>query len=231
MQRVFAYAPMARSMGPMFSEEGFHLGAGRKILKELAVLAIDGKGEFSTADLQAHFNQWLPRGLEMFGSEAGGGTVVDFGFKDRVNGVAQSQYYEEVRSIIDQINLAVALRVMGGTDVPKAKELVREVVTNDTPKDGLRPEYLLTLPDRKFFRRRGNEEIVFKPYSVRGDLLTSEGKPLGFDATLDYLKKNLPPRYLHTNEFLKFVEAMKKFYADAGDESAKAADGGAPANN
>ena len=37
MQKVFSYAPMARSMGPMLSEEGFHIGSGRGFLKELAL--------------------------------------------------------------------------------------------------------------------------------------------------------------------------------------------------
>ena len=35
MQQAFSYAPMARSMGPMLQEEAFHLGSGRKLLKEI----------------------------------------------------------------------------------------------------------------------------------------------------------------------------------------------------
>src|SRR5207249_12144888 len=52
MQKVFAYAPMARSMRPMLSEEGFHIGSGRSFLRELAVRATAGEGRFSIADIQ-----------------------------------------------------------------------------------------------------------------------------------------------------------------------------------
>jgi 1,2-phenylacetyl-CoA epoxidase catalytic subunit len=44
MQKVFSYAPMARSMGPMLSEEGFHIGSGRGFLKEMAVGATNDTG-------------------------------------------------------------------------------------------------------------------------------------------------------------------------------------------
>ena len=71
MQQVFSYAPMARSMGPMLQEEAFHLGSGRKLLKEIGQMAARGEGDYSILDVQRAMNLWYPRGLEMFGNEQG----------------------------------------------------------------------------------------------------------------------------------------------------------------
>ena len=35
---------MARSMGPMLQEESFHLGSGRKLLKDIGQMAARGEG-------------------------------------------------------------------------------------------------------------------------------------------------------------------------------------------
>src|SRR5437867_3457066 len=76
MQKVFSYAPMARSMGPMLSEERYHIGSGRGFLKELAIGAANNSGRYSTEDIQKALNSWIPRGLEMFGNERGGETAM-----------------------------------------------------------------------------------------------------------------------------------------------------------
>src|SRR6185503_1601736 len=87
MQKVFSYAPMARSMGPMLSEEGFHIGSGRGFLRDLAVTATTDDGaRYSMEQIQRSINMWVPRGVEMFGNERGGQTALAFGFKDRDNG-------------------------------------------------------------------------------------------------------------------------------------------------
>jgi 1,2-phenylacetyl-CoA epoxidase catalytic subunit len=54
--------------------------------------------------LQKAINKWLPRGLEMFGDERGGGTNVRFGLKPMKNAEAQDQYYEEVRKVVRDLN-------------------------------------------------------------------------------------------------------------------------------
>src|SRR5712692_559547 len=74
MQKVFSYAPMARSMGPMLSEEGFHIGSGRGFLKELALGVTSDSGRYSIEEIQKVLNAWIPRGSEMFGNERGGAT-------------------------------------------------------------------------------------------------------------------------------------------------------------
>ena len=127
MQSVFAYAPMARSMGPMLQEEAFHLGHGKKSVRQIAVMAANQEGDFSIKDVQEHLNKWLARGLEMFGNESGGGTNVEFGFKDKTNGVAQAEYHAEVTGVVKDWNCALIQQVYKkGTDYATAKEIVEE---------------------------------------------------------------------------------------------------------
>ena len=134
MQRVFSYAPMARSMGPMLSEEGFHIGSGRSFLRDLAVTATKHEGDWSIEDIQKTLNVWIPRGAEMFGNEHGGETAVAFGFKDRNNGTAQSEYINEVREVIELTNVAVVQTLLPDISAPDARVVVRE--TQDTGEDG-----------------------------------------------------------------------------------------------
>ena len=208
MQKVFSYAPMARSMSPMLSEEGYHIGSGRGFLKELAIGALSDGGRFSTSDIQRVLNAWIPRGLEMFGNERGGETAVAFGFKDRNNGTAQGEYYNEVREVLELINVEVARTKVKDLTSPDARSLVREVQDTGEAIKGVSPSDLLFVPDPKFFRRRGLQEVVYMPYDVYGNLITESGKPIGSQAYLDYLKSVLPDYFLATREFAKYREGL-----------------------
>ncbi len=208
MQRVFAYAPMARSMSPMLSEEGFHIGSGRIFLRELAVRGTSGDGRFSIDDIQKTLNAWFPRGLEMFGNEHGGETNVQFSFKDRTNGAAQNEYLREVREVIELTNVAVVQVKVKGISAPDARTLVREVQDTWEERNGVRVADLLFVPDPKFFRKRGAQEVVFQPYDVHGRLLTEDGKAIGGPRYLEYLSKELPERYRLTDEFKEYTEQL-----------------------
>jgi benzoyl-CoA 2,3-epoxidase subunit B len=208
MQKVFSYAPMARSMGPMLSEEGFHIGSGRSFLREIAVMATEGKGEYSIEDIQRHLNVWIPRGLEMFGNERGGETAVAFGFKDRNNSIAQGEYYNEVRELLELVNVAVVQVRVHEITAPDARSLVREVQDTGEEKQGVRPEHLLYVPDTKFFRQRGMEEVVFLPFDVYGELLRENGKPVAGETYIEYLKGVLPDYYPRTTEFEKYSKML-----------------------
>jgi benzoyl-CoA 2,3-dioxygenase component B len=216
MQKVFAYAPMARSMGPMLSEEGFHIGSGRGFLKELAVAATNQTGRYSIEELQRTLNAWIPRGVEMFGNERGGETAVAFGFKDRNNGTAQSEYYSEVREVLELINVEIARTKNREMSAPDARSLVREVQDTGESINGVRPEDLLFAPDMKFFRQRGMEEIVFMPYDVSGKLLTEEGKPVSGEQYLAYLATVLPAYYMETKDFAKYRDGLLGSQRPAG---------------
>lgn len=208
MQKVFSYKPMAASMGPMLSEEGFHIGSGRNFLKEIAVSATEGRGNFSIDDIQRSINLWFARGLEMFGNERGGETALAFGFKDRVNGTAQSEYAAEVRELIELTNVAIAQAKVKGITAPDARSLVREILDTDEEQRGVRPEDLLLTPDVKFFRQRGMEDIIFLPYDVRGNMLTEHGSPISGEQYLTYLGKNLPPYFVKSKEFSKYEQLL-----------------------
>src|SRR5213593_569270 len=176
MQKVFSYAPMARSMGPMLSEEGFHIGSGRGFLRDLAVGATIDSGRYSIEDIQRSINMWVPRGLEMFGNERGGETAVAFGFKDRNNGTAQSEYYNEVRDVLELVNVAIVQAKANDTPAPEARTIIREVQDTRETVSGINPDDLLFAPDVKFFRSRGMEEIAFMPYDIEGEMLSENGK-------------------------------------------------------
>jgi benzoyl-CoA 2,3-epoxidase subunit B len=215
MQKVFSYAPVARSMGPMFSEEGFHLGSGRKLLKEISIAGVKGEGDYSISDVQRAINQWYPRGLEMFGNELGGHTNIEFGFKDKPNGIAQNEYIAEVRSVLDSINLSIVQTITDGIDAQRAKELIEEVQKEGASKAGISPELLLSLPSTKFFRKRGPEEVAFQPFSFNGELLTDKGTKLTPERYIGYLKSLLPEKFMQGREFLKYVDELRE--ADARD--------------
>lgn len=208
MQKVFSYAPMARSMGPMLSEEGYHIGSGRSFLKDLAVGATNQTGRYSIEDIQKALNAWIPRGLEMFGNERGGETAVTFGFKDRNNGTAQSEYYNELREVVELVNVEVAKTKVKEISAPDARSLVREVQDTGDTLQGVAPRDLLSIPDMKFFRHRGMEEIIFMPYDVAGNLITEEGRPVNGERYLAYLSTVLPEYYMKTGDFAKYRKAL-----------------------
>ncbi len=194
MQKAFSYAPVARSMGPMFSEEGFHLGSGRKHLKEMAVYATEGKGEYSIQDIQRGLNQWYPRGLEMFGNELGGETNVQFGFKDKTNGVAQGEYIAEVQSVVDNTNLAVAQLFHKTTPAAELRLMIQNIQESGDHKFDMKPSFFITLPSNKFFRKRGPH--MFQPFSVEGEQLTAGTGRVAANLYGEYLRKNLPESYV-----------------------------------
>lgn len=208
MQKVFSYAPMGRSMGPMLSEEGYHIGSGRGFLKELALGATNETGRYSIEDIQRALNAWVPRGLEMFGNERGGETAVAFGFKDRNNGTAQSEYYSEVREVLELINVEIARTKVKEISAPDARSLVREVQDTGETIKGVSPKDLLFIPDPKFYRQRGLEEIIFMPFDVYGNLITENSKPANGERYLAYLATVLPDYFMKTREFGKYREAL-----------------------
>jgi hypothetical protein len=213
MQQVFSYAPMARSMGPMLQEEAFHLGSGRTVLKEIGQMAARGEGNYSVEDMQRALNLWVPRGLEMFGNEHGGETAVTFGFKDKTNGVAQSEYYEEVRGVIRNVNLAMIQERIPDISREEARATLDEIERSGDPQKGIKPEELLHVPSKNFFRKRGPEEVVFQPFDYHGQLITENGQRLTPEAFLKYLAGVLPAKFIGSREYNKFVDQMREHHA------------------
>jgi 1,2-phenylacetyl-CoA epoxidase catalytic subunit len=213
MQQVFSYAPMARSMGPMLQEEAFHIGSGRTLLKEIGQMAARGEGDYSLDDMQRALNLWVPRGLEMFGNEHGGETAVTFGFKDKTNGTAQAEYVEEVIGVIRNTNVAIVQQRLPQISREDAHALIADVERNGDTKQGIRLEDLLLMPDTKFFRKRGPEEVIFKSYDVRGNLLKEGGGELSPEGYLRYLATALPEKFIGSREYHKYVAQMHDYFA------------------
>ncbi len=218
MQHHFIYGPMATSMPWMrWHEESYHLGAGEKLLKAIAVAAAKGGGNFGLEEVQKTINLWYPRGLEMFGSELGGDLVKGV-FKTLKNGEAQDLYREEVAGKLREINLAV-LMARGNVSREEAQAMLRRLQNGEESR-GWAPGDLLVLPDRRFFRIRGLKEygsysnpgaltpgvgFVYLPYDVSGNLLRENGRPIDRAAYVDYLRTVLPERYLNSRHF-EFVK-------------------------
>ncbi|HEY6331589.1 MAG TPA: hypothetical protein VI756_19850, partial [Blastocatellia bacterium] len=170
--------------------------------------------DYSVEDVQKALNLWYPRGLEMFGNEHGGETAVTFGFKDKTNGQAQSEYIDEVRGVINNVNAAIVVERVPGISRDDARQLLAEIEKTGDPKGGIKPEDIVYLPSPKFFRKRGPEEVVFKPFDIYGNKLTRDGRDFTPDEYLEFLGKILPGHYIGSREYDKFVNQMREYLAE-----------------
>ena len=229
MQHHFLYGPMALSMPYMrWLEESYHLAAGEKLLKAIAVSAILDGGNYGIDEVQRTVNMWYPRGLEMFGSELGGAAVKGL-FKTLGNDEAQRIYIDEVAGKVRDINLAVVGAKLGLGRGDARRALAR--IESGERMDGLGAEDLVRVPHRRFFRIRGLAEYgdyalpgagfagvgyVYLPYDVNGELLTENGKPIERERYIEYLRTVLPERYMVSRHF-RFVKDEFLFNAKWGD--------------
>ena len=229
MQHHFLYGPMALSMPYMrWLEESYHLAAGEKLLKAIAVSAILDGGNYGIDEVQRTVNMWYPRGLEMFGSELGGAAVKGL-FKTLGNDEAQRIYIDEVAGKVRDINLAVVGAKLGLGREDARRALAR--IESGERMDGLGAEDLVRVPHRRFFRIRGLAEYgdyalpgagfagvgyVYLPYDVNGELLVESGRPIERERYIEYLRTVLPERYMVSRHF-RFVKDEFLFNAKWGD--------------
>jgi 1,2-phenylacetyl-CoA epoxidase catalytic subunit len=199
MQKISAYQPMAESMPQMLREEAFHLAAGVVPMRRWVTAAARGE-TFVTIDvLQKAINKWLPRGVEMFGDERGGGTNVRLGLKPMKNAEAQAQYYQEVEKLVRDLNLRyLRARIEDLTHTGSEAALVR-VLAGETV-DGVRREDLLHIPHMDFFRRRGVP--AFRMVGTQGETFAS------VPPYLQHLVRTLPEAYLASRDYKESVEAL-----------------------
>lgn len=214
MQKVFAYKPMAASMPPMLQEESFHMASGVNPLKKIAAMAADEKGDFSIQQIQQHVNKWFPRALEMFGSETGGTTNVQYGFKDKANREAADEYIREVQElVIDPLNFEILkVRKQGQVDKALAKEIAERVLRTQEEEAGIRPDELIYLPDRRFLRKRG--ENAWATVTPRGEPVKSR------EQYERELAKALPDRYLETDDMKAYWAGLDAHLAGTSAEAA-----------
>jgi 1,2-phenylacetyl-CoA epoxidase catalytic subunit len=201
MQKVCAYKPMADSMPPMLREEAFHLAAGVVPLRRWAQRAAQGDPFVTMTAIQHAINKWFPRGLEMFGDERGGDTNVRFGFKDRVNRVAQDQYIDEVTKMVRDINLRFLRARFPDFAPERAEQVLDDLMTSNGVHQGVRASDLLHVPDRRFFRRKG--ENAFLMIGVRGETFTD------VEEYLRDLAKHLNEGYLASRDLRNYADCLR----------------------
>ena len=205
MQKVSAYKPMAESMPEMLREEAFHLLAGTVPLRRWMEKAARGSIYVTSADIQKALNKWLPRGLEMFGDERGGGTNVEFGLKPMKNKEAQEQYYKEVENIVHGLNLRFIRARLPEISSTRAQEIYDLIVRDRKPVEGIAFDDLVHMPHPSFFRRRGVP--AFELTGWQGESYDD------VDAYADHLSKHLPDAYRAGRDFEHYLEVLRKVHA------------------
>ncbi|HEV8128590.1 MAG TPA: Phenylacetic acid catabolic protein [Candidatus Eisenbacteria bacterium] len=205
MQRVCSYKPFAQSMPPMLREEAFHLAAGVIPLRRWAQRAAQGNELVTMSAIQKAFHKWMPRGLEMFGHEKGGDSNIRFGFKNMKNAEAQSLYYEECRKMIADLNQRYVRARLPKLSPDEAEALADRVIRDGGPVQGVSRHDLLDLPDRRFFRRKG--EPAWTMIGTRAEPFDT------VDGYLDHLKENLPEPYLASRDMKLYVSTLREVAA------------------
>ena len=213
MQKVNSYAPMAASMPPMLREEAFHLAAGVIPMRRwMEAAARDRNATMDVPTIQKMIAKWYARGLEMFGDERGGATNVKLGLKDMANREAQDLYVVECEKMLDDISLRFVrtrLAHLSRDDADAAYARVKkgEIV------EGIGQDDVLRLPDRRFFRRRG--EPAFSLVGHDGETFTN------VEQYIAHVLAHLPEAYRASVDVRHWIE-MQRLVASGGIDLKKA---------
>ncbi|MEP6800535.1 MAG: Phenylacetic acid catabolic protein [Acidobacteriota bacterium] len=154
MLSTSAFAPLARSMGPMLREEGFHLGTGHMGLQRIVKA-----GRVPPALLQKYINKWLSTAYDLFGKDSSSSAewFYVWGLKGR---------YDESRQTDapDKAHLNELSREMYRQEVEKLLQSISRLLPAGTDP--------IVAPDMKFHRSIG--EFAGEPYSLRGERMSPE---------------------------------------------------------
>ena len=218
MQKISAYKPMAESMPQMLREEAFHLAAGVVPMRRWATAAAKGETFVTMEVLQKTLNKWIPRGLEMFGDERGGGSNVRMGLKPMKNAEAQQAVLQGGREAGPRPQPALPA---GPRREPQPRRLrgLSRPHPGRREVEGVRREDLLHMPHPEFFRRRGVPAFRMVGVARRG-LHRAPGLPPAPGATL-------PESYLAGRDYKEYVEALTQM--QQGTLTLEAATGRMPA--
>jgi benzoyl-CoA 2,3-dioxygenase component B len=159
-----AFAPLARSMGPMLKEESFHLGTGHTGLKRVLQA-----GCVPVETLQRYLNKWVPACYDLFGTDHSGSA--QWGHTWGIKG----RYDERPDLAADKERLNEHARE---AYIDECERLVADL--NRLLPAGVDP---LRLPDVRFNRRIGDH--AGKPFSLDGELMPEDAYP-------SYLARVLP---------------------------------------
>ena len=199
MQKISAYQPMAESMPQMLREEAFHLAAGVVPMRRWVTAAAKGSTFITMADLQKALNKWVPRAMEMFGDERGGGTNVRYGLKPMKNSEAQRQYYEEIEKLVRDLNVRYLRARAESLSHADSEEALDRILAGEAV-EGVHREDLLQLPHPDYFRRRGVP--AFRMIGWSGETWTD------LPAYLQHLVETLPEAYRASRDFMDYVQGL-----------------------
>ena len=205
MQKISAYSPMAESMPQMLREEAFHLATGVVPMRRWMTKAAEGEVFVTVEMLQKVINKWLPRGLEMFGDERGGGSNVRMGLKPMKNAEAQSDYYDEVAKLVDDLNMRYVRTKLADLSIGEAREVVdrlKQEGDSGTKVKGIAANELLHMPHPHFCRRRGVP--AFRMVGLHGETFDD------YDEYMLHLRKTLPESYFASSDFRDYAETLKQ---------------------
>jgi len=165
MLSTSGFAPLARSMGPMLREEGFHLGTGHMGLQRIVKA-----GRVPAPLLQKYINKWLSTAYDLFGKDSSSSAewFYVWGLKGR---------YDEAKQPADpdKAHLNELSRELYRQEVEKLLESISRLLpAGEAP---------LVAPDLKFNRAIG--EFAGKAYSVSGEAMSPE-------AYAEHLARALP---------------------------------------
>jgi len=205
MQRVCSYKPFAASMPPMLREEAFHLAAGVIPMRRWVQRAAQGNALITVSAIQKAFNKWMPRGLEMFGHEKGGESNIRFGFKNMKNAEAQSLYYEECKRMVSDLNQRFIRARLPKLSPEEAEALAGRLLSDRGKHEGISHEDMIQLPDRGFFRRKG--DAAFTMVGFAGETFTD------VEEYIRHLAAHLPEPYLHSRDMKQYVESLRQVAA------------------
>jgi hypothetical protein len=201
MQRVNTYAPMAASMPPMQREEAFHLAAGVIPMRRwMEAAARDRNATIDVPAIQKMIAKWFARGLEMFGDERGGATNVKLGLKDMANREAQDLYVAECEKMLDDINSRYVRARLAHLSRADADAAFARIKAGEAV-EGIRRDDLLRLPDRRFFRRRG--EPAFQMVGHDGESFTD------VEQYIAHVLARLPEAYRASIDVKHWIEMQR----------------------
>ncbi|HXM79194.1 MAG TPA: Phenylacetic acid catabolic protein [Thermoanaerobaculia bacterium] len=154
MLSTSGFAPLARSMGPMLREEGFHLGTGHMGLQRIAKA-----GRVPQPLLQKYINKWVSTAYDLFGKDSSSSAewFYVWGLKGR---------YDEARQEgePDKAHLNELSREMYRQEVEKLLQSISRLLPAGAPP--------FVAPDLKFHRAIG--QFAGQPWSVSGERLSPE---------------------------------------------------------
>ena len=209
MQKVSSYKPYATSMPPMLKEEAFHLAAGVVPLRRWVEAAARGDALVGMDAIQRACTKWLCRGLEMFGDDRadshGGEDSVRLGLKDMTNRQAQDAYIAECQQMLDDLNERYVRAKRPDLSRDDAAALHARVKRERTGEDGVAWTDLLRLPDRRFFRRRGDG--AFQMWGFDGEELTDP------NAYVAHVASHLPEAYRASVDVKHWADMLRKVHS------------------